>query len=611
MFERIFNIGIKEKMSLQLKRKLKTTNVVIVILIGLAILLLVPFFYEDGWSISTKVTIASILLFIFLLGLNYLGYNKISRVITVIYPSFGTMATTLFIKHSYPEMVSPFDFIDARIIMISFLLLAFMLFSFKEKALLFSTISFSYILVIAFDPIHHFFGVGYSRFFGVMPKEYIATGMYIDYAMLFLTGSFYYFKANIENVLVKNVSLSADLGEKNVELSALFEVLENTNLELADQVEAKTIELRQSNDELVNHNNDLQQFSNTLSHNLRGPVANLLGLAQLFKADKTEDSRTQVAEHIFKSATTLDDVIKDLNKVIDLRNNLHQIKEKIDIKKEIEDIWFVLDQNIKQCNGKLILDIKVPVLYGIRSYFNSVLYNIISNAIKYCHANRDCIIRISTYKENDTCLIRVTDNGIGIDLEKYGDKLFGMYKRFHDHVDGKGLGLFLTKQQVEAMHGKILVKSQLDTGTQFTIELPSFPLAQIESQLFYSSDIANVYLDAINGITTLLWKKMPNPLEFRDVFKKNIEIFKAYNSDLWIVDLSLMINRSAIEKQWVMEEAIDQYVTVGIKKVAVIRTVNGSDIAFWEDFYNACKRKSIDIIYSENIHEAKEKLLNL
>jgi histidine kinase/DNA gyrase B/HSP90-like ATPase len=340
-------------------------------------------------------------------------------------------------------------------------------------------------------------------------------------------------------------------------------------------------------------------------------VANLIGLSQIFKMDTSEAARTKVVEHILKSATTLDDVIKDLNKVVDLKNNLHQIKEKIDIKKEIDDIWFVLDQNVKQCNGKLILDIKLPVLYGIRSYFNSVLYNLISNAIKYRHPDRDCLIRITTNNVLENCEIRIQDNGIGIDLDKHGTKMFGMYKRFHDHLDGKGLGLFLAKQQVEAMSGKLAVESKLNTGTQFTIELPSFPLYQIESQLFYNSEVANVYLDAINNITSLVWKKMPDPNEFREVFKNNIGIFKTYHSDLWIVDLSLMVNRSALEKQWVLDEAIDQYVRIGIKKVAIIKKFHEADITFWEEFLLVCKKKSINIYYHKNIADAKEKLLNL
>ncbi len=611
MFNVILNIGTNNSISNELREQIRITNLVIVILIILALLLLFPFVYEDGWSISANITIYSILFFSSLFLFNHFGFYKTSRVIAVIYPSLITMVATLFIKHSNPQNVVVFDFIDSRIIMISFLLLSFMLFSLKEKALLFSTVAFSYVLIIAFDPIHIFFGVGYSRFFGSMPKEYIATSLFIDYAMLFLTGTFYYFKFNIENILQKNISLSSDLGEKNIELSALFEEVEQANAKLTNQVEVKAAELKQSNEELVKHNNELQQFSNTLSHNLRAPVANLLGLAQLFKVDKSEESRAQVADHIFKSATTLDDVIKDLNKVVDLRNNLHQIKEKIDIKKEIKDIWFVLDQNVKQCNGTLILDIKMPILYGIRSYFNSVLYNIISNAIKYRNPSRDCIVRISATEINDKCLIVAIDNGIGIDLEKYGDKLFGMYKRFHDHIEGKGLGLFLTKQQVEAMGGKISVESKLNTGTQFTVELLSLPLSQIKSQLFYESEIANIYLDAVNNITTLDWLIMPTEEEVKEVFANNIDVFNSYQSEKWILDFSKLSNISKQEMDWILEDAVAQYANIGMRKTVVVRNLENERSAFWKAFSDAIKARSIDIAFSDTIQEAKEILLKV
>ncbi|MCF6361437.1 MAG: HAMP domain-containing histidine kinase [Cyclobacteriaceae bacterium] len=611
MISGIINIGISTNMKDQLKQQVILTNKLLLILILVDLLLLFPIVFEDGWAIGSYLALGSLLVLIGLIMSNHFGYYTLSRIGTSLYPSFIVMVAAILIKQSSFENVRVFDFFDARILIAGFFILPFILFSIKEWKQLFSTITIIFFLVVAFDPIHDFFGVGYEYYFGTMAKAYIVSGIYIDIVLLFVAGSLFYFKADVEKLLDRNLGLAKDLGEKNIELSALFDEQESSNAKLTDLVEAKTSELRESNEELVRHNNELQQFSNTLSHNLRGPVASLLGLSKLFKMDNSEENRVNVADHIFKSATTLDDVIKDLNKVVDLKNNLHQIKEKIDIRKEIEDIWFLLDENVKQCNGKLILDIKMSVLYGIRSYVNSVLYNLISNAIKYHHPNRDCIIRISVNSINNKCKIKVQDNGVGIDLIKYGDKMFGMYQRFHHHLDGKGLGLFLTKQQVETMNGKISVESKLNTGTQFSIELPSFPLSQIESQLFYNSDLADIYLDVINNITTLVWKKMPDPIGFRDVFKNNIEIFKTYNTDLWVVDLSLMVNRKALEKQWILGEVIDQYFRLGIRKVAIIRIVHKADVSFWNELFEICKTKSINIVYTQNINEAKEKLLNL
>lgn len=628
----LVNIGVKEGMSRLEARKYKLSNIIFIVLFVVGMLLLFPIIYENGFIVSAYLDIASIGLMALLLLANYFGFINLSRLIASLYPSFIAVAGSILVKLQYPQTVVVFDFFDARVLAGGFFVVPFLLFGYKERVYLISALSFCFITVIGFDPIHNLFGVGYSEFFGPMSKAYIVSGIYIDIVLIFVSWSIYYFKSNIEGLLQKNASLVDDLGEKNLELSELFEelqesnselkhneaiinkqkgLLEKSNAELTVLVENKTAELRQSYEELVRHNNELQQFSNTLSHNLRGPVANLLGLSQLFKMDSSEENREVVANHILKSAESLDGIIKDLNKVVELRNNLFQIKERIEIKKEVEDVWMVLSQSVKHCNGKLVLNIETSILYGVRSYFQSIVYNLISNAIKYRHLERDCLIRVSAVNKDDKCIIEIQDNGIGVDIKRYGDKIFGMYKRFHDHMEGKGLGLFLTKQQVEAMNGKISIESKLGIGTRFSIELPSIPLAQIESQLFYKSEVADIYLDAVNSITTLLWKKMPQAFEFREVFRNNIEVFNSYATELWIVDLSLMINRSSLEKQWIIDEAIDQYVSVGIKKVAVIRTLTDEDKAFWDEFYVATKNKKLEIVFADSTADAKEKLLNL
>ena len=632
MLAYLVNIGIKESMSRQLARQVKLTNMLMVILLGFGVAVLVPTIYENGINSSVYLDLFSIGLIIFLLWLNKKGKVNTSRLIISVYPPIIIFTATVLIKLLKPENVVVFDYFDARILLIALFIIPFLLFTYKEKVHLITAMSIPFMLVILFDPLHNLFGVGYKHFFGPMPKSYIVSVIYVDIALFFLAGSVYYFKANIESLLQKNFSLSDDLGEKNIELSALFEELEKSNewlrsnetviedqklllkesnLKLAEEVESKTIELQQSNKELVKHNNELQQFSNTLSHNLRGPVANLLGLSQLFNLDKDNENRDSVADHIYKSAEALDGVIRDLNKIVELRNNLFQIKEKIEIKVELDDIWLILDSSIKQCNGKLVMNINAPVTYGVRSYFHSILYNLISNAIKYRHSDRDLIVEISTSKVDGECVVEIKDNGIGIDLEKHGDKMFGMYKRFHTHLEGKGLGLFLTKQQIEAMGGSIEVSSELNVGTTFKVSFPPVSLSKIESQLFYESKVADIYLDAVNKITTLDWKKMPTPIEFAEVFSENIEVFSVYDSVKWIVDLKLFVNFPDDAKRWVLDEAIDQYVKMGIKHIALIRSLVEQDHDFWEKFAEITSRKSLKVDFVESIAEAKEILLNI
>jgi len=124
----------------------------------------------------------------------------------------------------------------------------------------------------------------------------------------------------------------------------------------------------------------------------------------------------------------------------------------------------------KNKNAKIINtiedDVKINV---IPAYLDSILMNLFTNAIMYKSPDRDPIITLSSSRENGYTILSINDNGLGIDLKKYGDKLFGMYKTFHDNADAKGIGLFLTKNQIEAMGGKITVSSEVGQGTTFYI----------------------------------------------------------------------------------------------------------------------------------------------
>lgn len=108
---------------------------------------------------------------------------------------------------------------------------------------------------------------------------------------------------------------------------------------------------------------------------------------------------------------------------------------------------------------------------GVPAYIDSLFFNLLSNAIKYRDPERDPIITISAKRKNKEVEICIEDNGLGIDIELHKDRLFGMYKTFHKHKDSKGIGLYITKNQVEAMNGTIKVESTVGKGTKFLISL--------------------------------------------------------------------------------------------------------------------------------------------
>jgi len=114
---------------------------------------------------------------------------------------------------------------------------------------------------------------------------------------------------------------------------------------------------------------------------------------------------------------------------------------------------------------------EVNEIMTLKSYLHSIFYNLISNSIKYRKPDVNPIIEITSAKRNGKLIITFKDNGTGIDLTKKGDEVFGLYKRFHQDIEGKGMGLFMVKAQVETLGGKISIMSETNKGTIFTIEI--------------------------------------------------------------------------------------------------------------------------------------------
>ena len=227
-------------------------------------------------------------------------------------------------------------------------------------------------------------------------------------------------------------------------------------------------------DALVQRNKDLEQFSYIVSHNLRAPVANIIGAAEIVNepALSTAD-REILIKGLSQSSKRLDEVLKDMNYILKVRDVNTQVKEKLvlsDLFKDVtSDIHYLTDDN----NIKIISDFSlVNEVYSIKTYLYSIFYNLITNSIKYRQYRLQTQIHISSKIVNNTVELVFKDNGIGINLEKKGKEVFGLYKRFHIHIEGRGMGLYLVKTQVEALGGKISLQSQENVGSEFTIELP-------------------------------------------------------------------------------------------------------------------------------------------
>lgn len=171
-----------------------------------------------------------------------------------------------------------------------------------------------------------------------------------------------------------------------------------------------------------------------------------------------------------KSTHLLNETINDLVKVIIIKDNPSMQKEKVSLKEVFENIFNQLTFQIESHKPiiKLKFD-KVPLLNINKAYIESILLNLLTNSIKYKSENRKLKISITTDQVDNNTILTFKDNGIGIDLERNRDKIFGLYQRFHNYPDSKGLGLYLVKSQVEAMGGTISIDSEVNKGTTFTI----------------------------------------------------------------------------------------------------------------------------------------------
>ncbi|MBC5772684.1 PAS domain S-box protein [Pontibacter sp. KCTC 32443] len=230
--------------------------------------------------------------------------------------------------------------------------------------------------------------------------------------------------------------------------------------------------LLQMNENLVMQNRDLQQFTYIVSHNLRAPVANMMGLTRILpKLDISSQNYTMALENLDKSALRLDNVICDLSKILAVKSpdNTEAI-ELVDLHSITTEVVHSLQETLTSINASIDLQTAEGTLFHAkRAYVYSILHNLMTNAIKYRSEDRPLHLQLSISKNTEGINVQVQDNGLGMDMELVRPHIFKLYKRFHVHKEGKGLGLYLVKSQVEAMGGSIDVESIKGHGTTFRI----------------------------------------------------------------------------------------------------------------------------------------------
>jgi PAS domain S-box-containing protein len=217
-------------------------------------------------------------------------------------------------------------------------------------------------------------------------------------------------------------------------------------------------------------NNRLLNFAHIVSHNLRSHTGNFKMLINII--DETDDPQQKEECFGFLKTTSkaLSETIDHLKELVDIQSTIIHKKENLNLNAFLNHTLELLSKEIKDHNVNIVnlVDAKETVQFN-PAYLESIFLNFTTNAIKYAHPDRQPEIRYSLQKEHGKLVLLIQDNGVGINLEKYGEKLFGMYKTFHQHPNARGIGLFITKNQIESMGGSIEVESQVNVGTTFKI----------------------------------------------------------------------------------------------------------------------------------------------
>ncbi|NRR91087.1 PAS domain S-box protein [Winogradskyella undariae] len=228
-------------------------------------------------------------------------------------------------------------------------------------------------------------------------------------------------------------------------------------------------------DTTENQNKRLLNFAHIVSHNLRSHYGNLDMLLDIIKMDSPETTKNEIFPLIEQAVNNLGETVKNLNEVAAINTQKDLKTESLNLLENFNKAFSSISALIINSETKISINIEPEIFVkGIPAYLDSILLNFLTNAIKYKKINEPAKIEINTEIENDFVILKIKDYGLGIDLKKHRDKLFGMYKTFHKHKDSRGLGLFITKNQVEAIGGKIEVESIVNESTTFYIYLKTY-----------------------------------------------------------------------------------------------------------------------------------------
>ncbi len=598
----ILQTGASKEQSEIFNRNLTLTNLISILLFLVTLILALV---HLAYNIYSVLVMTAGILYLIPILLNKFGRTLTSRWLTCSLTPLSIVALSILNKKLFPETIQLFHYIDVRFLLIGSMVIPLLTVQMKEKVLMASTVSISALLLLFVDPLFNLMGVGYFDLVHSNRPYYFTVNFYSITTYLFMLFSLLFEKRLSTKVQESNEVLISFLNKANRDLEVQKREAGERNNEIVAQAEelianqeqllkAKAIiekqsekllmiqsglrtelvernkDLKLANEELMISNQELQQFSYSISHNLRGPLARLLGLTNLMEIDlkPLTGNQLDLVKLVSQAAKELDEVIRDLGKIIDMRNNVSRIREKIYFQEE----WSMVMRSLSTfIQPEMIIETdfrEAATLYTVRPILTSIFYNLASNAIKYRSPQRALKLKIKTkINEDKSVLLEVSDNGLGMNLDQFGRSMFGLYKRFHTHTDGKGLGLYLVKLQIESLGGTIQVTSELNAGTTFFVR---FKPVEVEGQIVFKSEFGEVFYNARTNCLGIIWKKQVTSEEYRLIFSKSIEMVRLYHTPFWLSDLTKQGTIPVDDQIWMVNTILPEAIRQGLRKIANI-----------------------------------------
>lgn len=255
----------------------------------------------------------------------------------------------------------------------------------------------------------------------------------------------------------------------------LYDELIDANKELrrsSDLVLKQKSQLEEFNKHLENKNRQLSSFAHIASHNLRAPVSNLILLKDSYKESTDLEDKTMFFSKIEIVVHLLNETLNELIESLKIQGNKDITHDPIVFNSVFDKTLAILDSQISEASAIITSDFsEAPNTEYPKIYMESIMLNLLSNSIRYRSPDRIPNIHFWTEMNINGIQLMAKDNGLGIDLKKQGHRLFGLSNTFHRHPDSKGVGLYMTKTQIEAVGGSITAESEVDSGSTFIVTL--------------------------------------------------------------------------------------------------------------------------------------------